>query len=87
MSKVIPVFRVFDYAKTIEFYIEWLEFKLDWEDKPENAPFYLQVSKDGIVLHLSEHHGEYSPGGLIFVMEFKGLRAYHKNLLGKNILI
>jgi Glyoxalase superfamily protein len=30
-TQVIPVLRIFDYKKTIEFYIEWLGFVIDWE--------------------------------------------------------
>jgi len=26
--KVIPIFRIFDYQKTIEFYVDWLGFML-----------------------------------------------------------
>jgi uncharacterized glyoxalase superfamily protein PhnB len=28
-------------------------------------PLYLQVSKDGCVLHLSEHHGDCCPGAAV----------------------
>jgi hypothetical protein len=27
-----------------------------------DLPLYMQVSRDGSVLHLSEHHGDCSPG-------------------------
>ncbi len=57
VTKVIPILRIFDYKRAIEFYIDWLGFKIDWEDKPANAPVYLQVSLHDIELHLSEHHG------------------------------
>lgn len=60
--------RIFDYAKAIEFYIDWLGFKIDWEDKPEHRPVYLQVSKDDISLHLTEHHDDCCPGSKVFIM-------------------
>ena len=83
VHKVIPIFRIFDYAKTIEFYVDWLGFQIDWEHRfDENAPIYMQVSKGDIVLHLSEHHGDCSPGGKVFI-ECKGLEAYHKELIEK----
>lgn len=80
---VIPVFRVFDYAKTIEFYVNWLGFDINWEYRPEGSPFYMQVSIRGVAIDLSEHHGECSPGGRISFSGFENLEAYHRLLQGK----
>lgn len=80
---IIPIFRIFDYDKAVEFYINWLEFKIDWEDNSSNLPLYIQISKDNLIIHLSEHHGDCSPGGKIFI-EFKNLKAFHKILSQKN---
>ncbi|MFD1467924.1 glyoxalase superfamily protein [Hymenobacter caeli] len=80
---VTPVFRIFDYAKAIEFYIDWLDFKIDWEDRPADGPVYLQVSRGDVVLHLSGHHGDGSPGATARA-EVRGLAAYHTRLLHKN---
>lgn len=82
-NRVIPVLRIFDYAKAIEFYINWLGFAIDWEHRfEEDMPLYMQVSKDDIVLHLSEHHGDCSPGAKVFI-EYSGLKAYHSLLSEK----
>ena len=82
-NRVIPVLRIFDYAKAIEFYINWLGFAIDWEHRFEDdMPLYMQVSKDDIVLHLSEHHGDCSPGAKVFI-EYSGLKAYHSLLSEK----
>ena len=61
MTVARPIFRIFDYAKVIEFYVEWLGFKIDWEHKPDNSPIYMQISLGDIIIHLSEHHGDCSP--------------------------
>jgi glyoxalase superfamily protein len=54
---------IFDEAKAREFYLDFLGFQVDWEHRFEpGLPLYMQVSKDGCVLHLSEHHGDCSPG-------------------------
>ncbi|SDC65420.1 glyoxalase superfamily protein [Pedobacter soli] len=83
-DKAIPVLRIFDYDKAIEFYVNWLGFKIDWEHTfDENAPIYMQVSLNGIELHLSQHHGDCSPGGSVFVV-CTGLKAFHKTLIDKN---
>jgi len=84
MATIIPVFRIFDYNKTIEFYINWLGFKIDWEHRPENVPLCMQVSLHDVVLHLSEHHGDCCPGGKVLVNDFKELETYHTQLLAKN---
>jgi uncharacterized glyoxalase superfamily protein PhnB len=80
---VIPVLRIFDVAKAKEFYIDWLEFKIDWEHTfEENTPVYMQVSKGNVVFHLSEHYGDGTPGAGVFIW-CTGLEAYQKMLLQK----
>jgi uncharacterized glyoxalase superfamily protein PhnB len=84
VQKVIPVLRIFDYTKAVEFYINWLEFMIDWEHTfEENTPIYMAVSREGITLHLSEHHGDATPGARVYV-ECTGLKEYHKMLVDKN---
>ena len=49
--------------KAREFYTDFLGFSIDWEHTfDDHAPVYLQASRGGAVLHLSEHHGDASPG-------------------------
>ena len=84
MSVVKPIFRIFDYDKAIEFYVTWLGFKIDWEYKPGNIPLYMQVSLRDVILQLSEHHGDASPGSHVGIEDFKELAAYHKMLDDKN---
>ena len=58
-----PILRIFDEARAREFYVGFLGFKIDWEHRFDSGlPLYLQVSRGGCVLHLSEHHGDCSPG-------------------------
>lgn len=84
VSQVIPILRIFDEAKALEFYVGWLGFTVDWTHRfDDNAPLYMQVSLNGIVLHLSEHHGDSTPGGKVFI-ECDGVRAFQKMLIDKN---
>jgi catechol 2,3-dioxygenase-like lactoylglutathione lyase family enzyme len=85
MSVVKPILRIFDYTKTVEFYVDWLGFKIDWEHEfePGTTPKFMQVTLQDVVLFLSEHHGDGSPGVHIHIEDFKGLKAYHKLLIGK----
>lgn len=81
--RTVPILRSFDEAKAREFYIDWLGFTVDWEHRFEpGLPLYMQVSRDGIVLHISEHHGDGTPGSLVRV-EVKGLRAFHAEINAK----
>lgn len=83
--KVIPILRIFDEAKAREFYIDWLGFSVDWEHRfDSNTPLYMQVSKEDIVLHLSEHHGDGCPGAKVFIETSEGLAGYQKLLIEKN---
>lgn len=84
MASITPIFRVFNYDKVIEFYVDWLGFKIDWEDRQPNWPIYLQVSLGDIQLHLSEHHGDCTPGARAFINDFDNLKDYHQRLLDKN---
>lgn len=84
IEKVIPVLRIFDYDKAIEFYVDWLGFKVEWEHHfHEGAPVYFEVSKGDISLHLSEHHGDGTPGSHVFIW-CDGVADYHKELMEKN---
>lgn len=66
LEKPIPILRIFDEDKAKDFYFNFLEFKLDWEHRYEDKfPLYMQISKGRCVIHLSEHHGDCSPGGAL----------------------
>ena len=47
------------------------------------SPLYMQISKDGWHIHLSEHHGDCCPGSAI-MLQMADVRAYHQELLAKN---
>jgi len=80
MATVKPILRIFDYDKAAAFYQHWLGFRVDWEHRPANAPAYLQVSRGDVVLHLTEHHGDCTPGARVFIDDFTGLAALHTAL-------
>ena len=67
-ERAIPVLRVFDQAKAEEFYIGYLGFTTDWEHRFEpDFPRYAQISRSDLIIHLSEHHGDGTPGSVVFV--------------------
>ncbi|TRC87926.1 VOC family protein [Mesorhizobium sp. WSM4310] len=66
LGTVTPILRIFDVAKAHEFYVGFLGFEVRFEHRyDDNAPLYTGVSRDGCVLHLSEHHGDGTPGSHI----------------------
>jgi catechol 2,3-dioxygenase-like lactoylglutathione lyase family enzyme len=84
MATVKPILRIFDYDKAREFYLTWLGFRIDWEHRPAGSPAYLQVALGDVVLHLSEHHGDSSPGVRVFIDDFQHLATLHQQLLAKD---
>ena len=83
-EQAVPIVRIFDVAKAHEFYLGFLGFSVDWEHRyGENFPLYTQVSRGGLRLHLSEHAGDATPGGCA-VVYMKGIRAFQKELIGKD---
>ncbi|MEJ7932438.1 glyoxalase superfamily protein [Ramlibacter sp. AN1015] len=80
----IPVLRIFDEAKAREFYLDFLGFALDWEHRFEPAlPLYLQVSRGACTLHLSEHHGDATPGSALRIPVAR-LDALHAELSARD---
>jgi catechol 2,3-dioxygenase-like lactoylglutathione lyase family enzyme len=81
--RTVPGLRSFDEAKACEFYVDFLGFTVDWEHCFEpGTPLYMQVSRAGIVFHISEHHGDGSPGAHVRVI-IKGVRELHAELIAK----
>jgi hypothetical protein len=83
-ERTAPIVRIFDVAKAHEFYLGYLGFAVDWEHRyGDNFPLYTQVSRGDLVLHLSEHAGDATPGGNM-VVHMKGIRDFHKQLAAKD---
>lgn len=82
--EVIPMLRIFDKKKVEEFYVDWLGFTIEWEHRfEEKAPLYMEITRPGIKIHLTEHHGDCTPGGKVFIV-CSGLREFHQHVLNKN---
>lgn len=82
--RAVPIFRIFDEAKAREFYQGFLGCTVDWEHRFEpGTPVYMQVSRGSLVLHLSEHHGDCTPGATALVYMTRGIEALHAELMGK----
>ena len=81
--RTVPVLRSFDEARAKAFYLGFLGFTVDFEHRFEpGMPLFFQVSRDGIVFQISEHHGDGSPGANVCV-EVRGLKAFHAEISAK----
>ena len=76
LHSVVPILRSYDEGKAREFYVDWLGFKVDWEHRfAPDAPLYMQISRGNCVIHLSEHHGDGTPGSVVRI-RVDGLEDY-----------
>lgn len=76
----IPVLRIFDLEQARAFYLDYLGFVTDWEYRAEeDHPLYMQISRADCVLHLTEHHGDATPGSTCFV-PMSGAMSLHQEL-------
>ncbi|WP_460945374.1 glyoxalase superfamily protein [Okibacterium endophyticum] len=79
----IPVLRIHDEAVAREFYVDYLGFAVEWEHRFEpGMPLYARLRRDGAVLDLSEHHGDGTPGTVVW-MPASDLAGLHRELSGR----
>ncbi|MET0668424.1 MAG: glyoxalase superfamily protein [Xanthobacteraceae bacterium] len=79
-GRAVPIFRIFSLDKAREFYVDFLGFKVDWEHRfAADAPVYMQVSRQGLAFHLSEHHGDGTPGSIAYIY-MRGVEEFHREL-------
>ena len=82
-ERAIPILRIFDEAKAREFYLDYLGFTEDWEHRFEpDFPRYTQISRSDLILHLSEHHGDGTPGTAVF-LPMHGIRDFHAEITAR----
>ena len=66
LSGSVPILRSFDATLARDFYLRFLGFELVFEHRfGPDMPLYMAVRRDGCELHLSEHHGDATPGAAI----------------------
>jgi len=71
----IPTFHIHDVAEAKAFYVDHLGFALDWEHYyAPGAPVYMQVSRNGLLLHLTEN--ERFPQRVIAFVQTTGVEAF-----------
>ena len=83
VESTIPVLRIFDEAAARAFYVGWLRFAVAWEHRFEpTLPLYMQLARDGVTLHLTQHHGDATPGACVF-LRCRDVRGLHAELASR----
>ncbi len=68
MGGAVPVLRVQDEALARDFYLGWLGFTEVFAHRfAPGLPLYLRVRRDALLLDLSGHHGDGTPGSVVWV--------------------
>jgi len=84
MGPITPILRSFDEAAAKAFYVHYLGCSIDFEHRfEEGLPLYMQVSREGMVLHVSEHHGDATPGTALRI-RVDDLDALHAELSARD---
>lgn len=93
VQQLIPIFRSFDEQKAKEFYVDYLGFTTTFEHRfnnDESNPLYFGIrwgnEDDGYgryELHLSEHHGDATPGSTLRV-HMNDLNGFYERLKTKD---
>ncbi|CRG92706.1 hypothetical protein PISL3812_09772 [Talaromyces islandicus] len=63
-------------AKADEFYLDYLGFKIDWDHRSR------KISRENLILHLSEYHGDGSSGVQVRIW-VRGISKHHRELSTK----
>ncbi|MGB3443817.1 MAG: glyoxalase superfamily protein [Actinophytocola sp.] len=84
IGTAVPILRIFDEAMAREFYVDYLGCTVEWEHRFEpGMPLYTRIRRDQLVIDLSEHHGDGTPGSAVWV-PVTDVHALHGELSAKN---
>ena len=83
LERSIPILRMFDVEKAREFYLDYLGFSVDFEHRfHDGAPLFMGISRDGLPIFLSEHHGDGTPGTYVRI-DMTGIDELYAELAAK----
>ena len=81
ISSATPILSVNNAEAAKEFYVNFLGFNVDWEHRFEaSMPSYMQVSRDGCKLHLTEQKEECTHGAALRI-HVDALDEFHDQLM------
>ena len=65
MLEVVPTLRIAKLAASSEFYVGALGFRIDWQHADEAGALFAQLSREGMLLYLSERANDGAGRGLV----------------------
>ena len=66
LTPAVPILRSFDESEARDFYLRYLGFEVVFEHRfGDGMPLYMGLRRGGCELHLSEHHGDATPGSAV----------------------
>jgi catechol 2,3-dioxygenase-like lactoylglutathione lyase family enzyme len=65
MHEVVPTLRVAKLAASEPFYVSTLGFRVDWRHTDDAGALFAQLSREGLLLYLSERDEDGSGRGLV----------------------
>jgi len=84
MHEVIPTLRVAKLAASRDFYVRALGFRLDWENADERGERFAQLSREGLLLYLSERAEDGVGRGLVHLY-VPSVDAWHAELFERGV--
>ena len=79
--------RITDEARSKAFYVDGLGFRVDWEHRFEpRFPVFMQVSRDGMSIYLTEHTGDCEAGGLVHFY-VPDVDAWYAEFLARGVVV
>ena len=83
MKAPVPILRSFSEAEARAFYVDWLGFAVLFEHRfAPDMPLYMAVVRGDCELHVSEHHGDATPGSAVRI-EVAALDTLHAELVAR----
>jgi len=80
---IVPILRSFDEGQTRDFYLRYLGFEVVFEHRfGPGMPLYMSVTLGGREVHLSEHHGDATPGAALRI-DMADVDAYYRAIEGR----
>ncbi|NED95136.1 bleomycin resistance family protein [Phytoactinopolyspora alkaliphila] len=83
LGHAVPVLRIYDESQARGFYVDYLGFHVEWEHRFEpGLPLYARLRRDELVIDMSEHHGDGTPGSVLWA-PIRDLAAFHRELVNR----
>lgn len=86
MNAIVPTLRIHDYEAAKKFYVDGLGFQIDfeWRNEP-GLPVFLQLSRGGQRLYLTEREGDCDGHGLVYLY-VQDVDAWQAEFLARGVV-